>query len=244
MDELGNWFEVEPGFPSSRLRKSRSIRPSSASIESGCVRSVHPDRARRPGKVASPPDDDRSSHRRAGDRCIAGGVRQPVQLEVDVEVQQHCFQRQSISRGRATLWLPTFARMSGSKRRRPRRAPLARAWEQQSGGCHAPAMHSQKQASAGSTRDAWFATGARAAWPDRLDCRRLLNCARATTASPPTDDRQLARLLLPEGRPQEQARLCLMCPLPDDEAQVGVGPAAVGRRLRAPARPKRGITAA
>jgi hypothetical protein len=47
------------------------------------------------------PDDEPSSRRRARDRRIAGAVRESVQPEVGVEVQQRCFQRQSISRGRA-----------------------------------------------------------------------------------------------------------------------------------------------
>jgi hypothetical protein len=40
-----------------------------------------------------------------------------------------------------------------------------------------------EEASTGPSAGDPYATGARAAWPDRLDCRRLLNCARATTAS-------------------------------------------------------------
>jgi hypothetical protein len=36
-------------------------------------------------------------------------VRESLQLEVGVEVQQRCFQRQSINRGRAIQCLPTFA---------------------------------------------------------------------------------------------------------------------------------------
>jgi hypothetical protein len=63
-------------------------------------------------------DDDHSSRRRARDGCIAGAVRWSVQLEIGVEVQQRCVQRQRISRGRAIQCLPTFARMTGSKRRR------------------------------------------------------------------------------------------------------------------------------
>jgi hypothetical protein len=47
-------------------------------------------------------DDDHSSRRRARDRCIAGVVRESVQLEVGVEVQQRCLPRQSVSTGRAT----------------------------------------------------------------------------------------------------------------------------------------------
>jgi hypothetical protein len=41
-----------------------------------------------------------------------------VQLEVRVKVQQRCFQRQSISRGRAIRRLPSVAGMTGRKRRR------------------------------------------------------------------------------------------------------------------------------
>jgi len=49
-------------------------------------------------------------HRRA--------VRESVELEVRVEVQERCFQRQSISRGRAIQCFPTFVRRIGSKQRR------------------------------------------------------------------------------------------------------------------------------
>jgi hypothetical protein len=48
---------------------------------------------------ASGSDDDHASRRRARDGCIAGAVRELVLLEVGVEVQRRCFQRQSISRG-------------------------------------------------------------------------------------------------------------------------------------------------
>jgi len=44
-------------------------------------------------------------------------VRESVRLDVGVEVRQHCFERQSSSGGRAVQCLPTFARMTGSKRR-------------------------------------------------------------------------------------------------------------------------------
>jgi hypothetical protein len=103
-------------------------------------------------------DDEHSSRRRARDRCIAGAVRESVQLEVGVEAQQHRFQRQSISRGRAIQCLPTFARMTGSKRRRTHIARRGRSMGVTVGGCHAAPMQSRKQASAGPTRDAWFAT--------------------------------------------------------------------------------------
>ena len=39
--------------------------------------------------------DDEHSSRRAQDRCIAGVVREPVQLEVGVELRERCFQRQA-----------------------------------------------------------------------------------------------------------------------------------------------------
>ena len=78
-------------------------------------------------------DDEHSSRRRARDRCIAGAVRESVQLEVGVEVQQRCFQRQSISRGRAIQCLPTFAGMTGSKRCRTHIARRGRSIGQQSG---------------------------------------------------------------------------------------------------------------
>jgi hypothetical protein len=69
-------------------------------------------------------DDDHSPGRGARDRYITGAVREAVQLEGGVEVRQRCFQRQSISRGRAIQCLPTFARMTGSKRRQhTQRAP-------------------------------------------------------------------------------------------------------------------------
>ena len=83
----------------------------------GCTVLVRHDKAGVYATSAAP-DDEHSSRRRARDRCIAGAVRESVQLEVGVEVQQRCFQRQSISRGRAIQCLPTFARMTGSKRRR------------------------------------------------------------------------------------------------------------------------------
>ena len=103
-------------------------------------------------------DEEHSSRRRARDRCIAGAVRESVQLEVGVEVQQRCFQRQSISRGRAIQCLPTFARMTGTKRRRTHIARRGRSMGATVRGCHAAPMQSRKQASAGPTRDAWFAT--------------------------------------------------------------------------------------
>lgn len=52
-----------------------------------------------------------------------------------------------------------------------------------------------------------FATGARAAWPDRLDCRRLLNCARATTAS----RRRTIGSSLGRSSPQDDRRSGLGC---------------------------------
>ena len=103
-------------------------------------------------------DDEHSSRRRARDRCIDGAVRESVQLEVGVEVRQRCFQRQSISRGRAIQCLPTFARMTGSKRRRTHIARRGRSMGATVRDCHAAPMQSRKQASAGPTRDAWFAT--------------------------------------------------------------------------------------
>ena len=96
-------------------------------------------------------DDQHSSRRRARDRCIAGAVRESVQVEVGVEVQQRCFQRQSISRGRAIQCLPTFARMTGSRRRRTHIARRGRSMGATVRGCHAAPMQSRKQASAGST---------------------------------------------------------------------------------------------
>ena len=83
-----------------------------------------------------------------------------MQLEVGVEVQQRCFQRQSISRSRAIQCLPTFARMTGSKRRRTHIARRGRSMGATVRSCHAAPMQSRKQASAGSTRDEWFATKA------------------------------------------------------------------------------------
>ena len=51
MDELGNYRETEPGFPSSRLRKSRSITPASASTESEmCVICTSGSRPERQGR--------------------------------------------------------------------------------------------------------------------------------------------------------------------------------------------------
>ncbi len=81
-----------------------------------------------------------------------------MQLEVGAELQQRCFQRQSISRGRAIQCLPTFARMTGNKRRRTHIARRGRSMGATVRSCHAAPMQSRKQASAGSTRDAWFAT--------------------------------------------------------------------------------------
>jgi len=79
----------------------------------------------RPIELADARDDNQSPRRRRRDDCIAGAMRESMQqLDVRVEVHQHCFQRQSISGGRAIQCLPTFARMTGSKRRRthvPRR---------------------------------------------------------------------------------------------------------------------------
>ena len=105
-------------------------------------------------------DDEHSSRRRARDRCIAGAVRESVQLEVGVEVQQRCFQRHSISRGRAIQCLPTFARVTGSKRCRTHIARRGRSMGATVRSCHAAPMQSRQQASAGSTRDEWFATNA------------------------------------------------------------------------------------
>ena len=105
-------------------------------------------------------DDEHSSRCRARDRCIAGAVRESVQLEVGVEVQQRCFQRQSISRGRAIQCLPTFARMTRGKRCRTHIARRGRSMGATVRSCHAAPMQSRKHASAGSTRDEWFATNA------------------------------------------------------------------------------------
>ena len=111
-------------------------------------------------------DDEHSSRRRARDRCIAGAVRESVQLEVGVEVQQRCFQRHSISRGRAIQCLPTFARVTGSKRCRTHVARRGRSMGATVRSCHAAPMQSRQQASAGATRDEWFATALRSsgAW--------------------------------------------------------------------------------
>ena len=87
---------------------------------------------------ASGSDDEHSSRRRARDRCIAGAVRESVQLEVGVEVQQRCFQRQSISRGRAIRCLPTFAWMTWSKRRCTQIARRGRSMGATVRGCHTP----------------------------------------------------------------------------------------------------------
>ena len=89
-------------------------------------------------------DDEHSSCRWARVRCIAGAVRESLQLEVGVEVQQRCFQRQSISRGRAVQCLPTFARMTGSKRRRAHIAGRGRSMGATVRGCHAAPMQSRK----------------------------------------------------------------------------------------------------
>jgi hypothetical protein len=43
MDELGNYTEPSAHSSSSRLRKSRPMRPPSDSVTPRCVRSVHPD---------------------------------------------------------------------------------------------------------------------------------------------------------------------------------------------------------
>ena len=113
---------------------------------------------------------------------MAGAVRESLQLDVGGKVQQRCFQRQSISRGRAIQCLPTFARMTGSKRRRThiaRRGPSMGATVRS---CHAAPMQSRKQASAGSTRDAWFATVPIVAPTLRgRDRRRPPNCVLPTT---------------------------------------------------------------
>jgi hypothetical protein len=106
------------------------------------------------------PDDEHSSRRRARNRCIAGAVRESVRLAVGVKARQRCFQRQSTSRGRAIQCLPTFARMTGSKRRRTHVARRGRSMGATVRGHHAAPTQSRKQASAGPARDAWFATNA------------------------------------------------------------------------------------
>jgi hypothetical protein len=59
-----------------------------------------------------------------------------VHLDTGVEVQQHCFQRHSISSGRATTQcLRTFARMTASRRRAHTSRAAGGAPEQHSGGC-------------------------------------------------------------------------------------------------------------
>jgi hypothetical protein len=123
----------------------------------------------------------RPLHRRA--------VRESVQLEAGVEVQQHCFQRQSISRGRAIQWLPTFAWMTRSKRRGTHVARRGRSMGATVGACHAAPMQSRKQASAGPTPDARLATiwivsaipAARSRSPDRSSA--LPPCQPADAAS-------------------------------------------------------------
>ena len=128
-------------------------------------------------------DDEHSSRRRARDRYIAGAVRESVQLEVGVEVQQRCFQRQSISRGRAIQCLPTFAWMTGSKRCRTHIARRGRSIGATVRSCHAAPMQSRKQASAGWTRDEWFATRAVA----RCACRsRRIGSPASTSTTPAT----------------------------------------------------------
>ena len=78
--------------------------------------------------------------------------------KVGVEVQRRCFRRQSISRGRAIQCLPTFARMTGSKRRRIHVARRGRSMGARVRGRHAAPMQSRKQASAGPILDERNAT--------------------------------------------------------------------------------------
>jgi hypothetical protein len=102
-------------------------------------------------------DVDHSSGRRAADRCIAGAVRESVQLELGVEEQHHCFQRQSIK--------PRPRDPVLTHRRADDRQPAARTygaaggvWEQQSGAATRAPVQAQKQASADSPRDSRNAT--------------------------------------------------------------------------------------
>ena len=157
---------------------------------------------------ASGSDDEHSSRRRARDRCIAGAVRESVQLEVGVEVQQRCFQRQSISRSRAIQCLPTFARMTGSKRRRTHIARRGRSMGATVRSCHAAPMQSRKQASAGSTRDEWFATKGTPAptdADDRFDDSRHL---RRTLAS---NGKQASAIWAVVRGSRRASRTCAFC---------------------------------
>jgi len=107
--------------------------------------------------VSSPTDDDQSSRRWGRDRCIAGAVRAGA-------ARSRC-------RGAAALLsvakheprpsvrcAAIFARMTGSNRRAHASPAAGGAWEQQVSSRYAGPARSRKQASAGPTRDAWFAT--------------------------------------------------------------------------------------
>ena len=132
------------------------------------------------GRLASELDDDDSSGRRARDGRIARAVREPVQLE-------------SWCRGAAALIPeakqqprpgdPVLAHLRADDREQAapytHRAPRAGHGSNSQG----PPLRSDaisKQASAGPTRDAWFATVAVAA---SCDHRQSPNCARRTTAA-------------------------------------------------------------
>jgi len=148
-----------------RRRKRGYATRTRRSTANPCGRRQH----RTERSCAFPTDPRRSTWPRAENRCCPARTfdsqSRPRYLP-DVSSDRATRRRRADRRlpiahwivGRAMQCLPSLARITGSKRRRTLIARRGRSMGATVRGCHATPIQSRKQASAGPTRDTWFAT--------------------------------------------------------------------------------------